>query len=222
MKALKAALIAATMLIATIAAKADTTGDPLHGFCVGCAPLGGVIGMPPGTLTFGFNSSPAGLSGTLFLDFLEPSNSTQVISSVTGFATGTAVLFSVTPWTSGTLENYLGAPFNAGQPVNPIDAFLPATKLFDATATGYLDYTLNAGAISNMSGQCCVPNDLFTLQALLPLGTIIAAFLIEADNTVVATASSSALLVTPIPAAIWLFGSGLLGLIGLSRRRKAA
>jgi hypothetical protein len=25
----------------------------------------------------------------------------------------------------------------------------------------------------------------------------------------------------PIPAAVWLFGSGLLGLIGIARRRKA-
>ena len=28
--------------------------------------------------------------------------------------------------------------------------------------------------------------------------------------------------VVPIPAAVWLFGSGLLGLIGISRRKKAA
>jgi len=26
----------------------------------------------------------------------------------------------------------------------------------------------------------------------------------------------------PLPAAVWLFGSGLLGLIGIARRRKAA
>ncbi len=28
--------------------------------------------------------------------------------------------------------------------------------------------------------------------------------------------------VVPIPAAVWLFGSGLLGLIGFSKRKKAA
>jgi hypothetical protein len=28
--------------------------------------------------------------------------------------------------------------------------------------------------------------------------------------------------VVPVPAAVWLFGSGLLGLIGISRRKKAA
>jgi hypothetical protein len=26
----------------------------------------------------------------------------------------------------------------------------------------------------------------------------------------------------PVPAAVWLFGSGLLGLVGITRRRKAA
>ena len=29
-------------------------------------------------------------------------------------------------------------------------------------------------------------------------------------------------LTAPVPAAVWLFGSGLLGLIGISRRKKAA
>ena len=29
------------------------------------------------------------------------------------------------------------------------------------------------------------------------------------------------LLATPIPSAVWLFGSGLIGLIGLARRKKA-
>jgi hypothetical protein len=28
--------------------------------------------------------------------------------------------------------------------------------------------------------------------------------------------------VVPIPSAVWLFGSGLLGLVGISRRKKAA
>jgi hypothetical protein len=26
----------------------------------------------------------------------------------------------------------------------------------------------------------------------------------------------------PVPAAVWLFGSGLLGLVGISRRKKSA
>ena len=37
-----------------------------------------------------------------------------------------------------------------------------------------------------------------------------------------ATADSYKLNVVPIPAAVWLFGSGLLGLIGIARRKKAA
>jgi hypothetical protein len=34
--------------------------------------------------------------------------------------------------------------------------------------------------------------------------------------------SSSATAVVPIPAAVWLFGSGLLGLVGIARRKKIA
>ena len=33
------------------------------------------------------------------------------------------------------------------------------------------------------------------------------------------TASNAS--VIPVPAAVWLFGSGLLGLVGVARRRKA-
>ena len=34
--------------------------------------------------------------------------------------------------------------------------------------------------------------------------------------------SSSASVVVPVPAAVWLFGSGVLGLVGIVRRKKAA
>ncbi len=36
------------------------------------------------------------------------------------------------------------------------------------------------------------------------------------DNVVV---TADALVVVPVPAAVWLFGSGLLGLVGISRRK---
>jgi hypothetical protein len=36
------------------------------------------------------------------------------------------------------------------------------------------------------------------------------------------TFANGSVTVVPIPAAMWLFGSGLVGLIGISRRKKAA
>jgi hypothetical protein len=39
------------------------------------------------------------------------------------------------------------------------------------------------------------------------------------NGTLTFAANASAV---PLPAAVWLFGSGLMGLVGVSRRRKAA
>jgi hypothetical protein len=41
-------------------------------------------------------------------------------------------------------------------------------------------------------------------------------------NTLFGDFTFSAAAVVPVPAAIWLFGFGLLGLIGIARRKKAA
>ena len=50
--------------------------------------------------------------------------------------------------------------------------------------------------------------------------TLRTAFNFNAANGVTAAATTS-VTVVPIPAAAWLFGSGLIGLIGLARRKKA-
>jgi hypothetical protein len=43
----------------------------------------------------------------------------------------------------------------------------------------------------------------------------------SADQTTFSWSSSTSTVV-PVPAAVWLFGSGLIGLVGLARRKKAA
>jgi hypothetical protein len=43
-------------------------------------------------------------------------------------------------------------------------------------------------------------------------------FDIGSGNSLTVTSVNSS--VVPIPAAVWLFGSGLIGLIGLARRKK--
>ena len=56
---------------------------------------------------------------------------------------------------------------------------------------------------------------LFKADCGASAGCAINAFI---DNVVIDTDTG----VVPVPAAVWLFGSGLLGLIGIARRRKAA
>jgi len=80
---------------------------------------------------------------------------------------------------------------------------------FDNTLTG-----LNGGM--KMSFLAIDPND----QGLAPIATTFAGTwsVNAAAGTLDYTAGVSAV---PVPAAVWLFGSGLLGLVGVSRRKKA-
>jgi len=76
-------------------------------------------------------------------------------------------------------------------------------------------------------------NSVFTLQITNPTN---AAFLdgirngaksvngntVDIDDLLLAADGNLALQAVPIPAAVWLFASGLLGLVGMAKRRKAA
>ena len=62
----------------------------------------------------------------------------------------------------------------------------------DASQSGFIEFTLGAGGVNAMSISGFVDSN--------------------------GTAES----VVPVPAAVWLFGSGLLGLVGVARRKQAA
>src|SRR5262245_49260387 len=124
---MKRILLAAVALIAaTTYASADgVVDDPLHGVClVGCAANGVNISIPNPPLNFGFEASPAQVSGGLTMDFLVPvadgiGPSINVTGSANGALSFTANLFSTTPWTSGQLDTYLGI---SASPTNTLDA----------------------------------------------------------------------------------------------------
>ena len=72
---------------------------------------------------------------------------------------------------------------------------------------------------------------LFTAQPSTLTVTLLASDLVQGDTAVALrdrasldiTRSAGFLLTTsavPVPAAVWLFGSGLIGLIGVARRKK--
>lgn len=58
----------------------------------------------------------------------------------------------------------------------------------------------------------------FTFLSQDPNASIAANCTFELDNTCPTVTASA----VPVPAAVWLFGSGLLGLVGIARRKKAA
>ena len=212
--------------VLSVPARANTI-DPLHGFCVDCTSNGTNLSLN-GDGTFGWLSSPPGLTGTMSIEFLIPNDTnlaTFVMPGVSGFAAGIPALFSSTAWTSSDLTIYLGI---TASPPNPLSSFLTATNTVDPAATGYFDFRLLGIDISKgLLGPGSTPNDLFTLSAGLPIGSVITAFVVtcgEACDTT-STAQSESLLVNaptvvPIPAAMWLFGTGMIGLVTLSRRKR--
>jgi len=83
---------------------------------------------------------------------------------------------------------------------------------------GDIDMGQGADAIVTC-GVDCADGDSFTLDynAVVPSGAFIGvAYVLHLSGTV---GGPSAI---PVPAAVWLFGSGLLGLVGVARRRKVA
>jgi hypothetical protein len=83
---------------------------------------------------------------------------------------------------------------------------------------GDIDMGQGADAIVTC-GNTCEVGDSFTLDynAVVPSGSFIGvAYQFHITGTI------GEQTVIPIPAAVWLFGSGLLGLVGVARRRKAA
>lgn len=77
-------------------------------------------------------------------------------------------------------------------------------------------------AVLACAGGTCEAGESFTLDyaAVVPTGDPSgfggAAYTVHLQGLVVEVSA------VPVPAAVWLFGSGLLGLVGVARRRKAA
>src|SRR5438067_8796738 len=138
------AIPAALAFTATPALAAPDVNPPtLHGFCSVAAPCpdtttNGIANSPTSVNppVFGFATSGASDSGTLYIAILTPDNlAAPGPFTFTGYLTGTASLYSPTPWTSGQLETYLGGL--DASPANPIGGYLPATQAYGPTAVGF-------------------------------------------------------------------------------------
>jgi hypothetical protein len=89
------------------------------------------------------------------------------------------------------------------------------------TATGYLEQ-IYVGIISKDAALTGIHIDMFTAywdaEMNKDIVTSFAPFSHDAEFSTVPLPPTE----VPIPAAVWLFGSGLLGLVGISGRKKAA
>jgi len=199
-------LVFASIFVAVLAlASAPAQADTLHGFCVSvtCSDNGAVTPVSTGTFTFGFNVDPGPQTGTDTLVVLTLAN----VGSSINLGAGSATLLG-TQWTSGQLDSFLGI---SAQPTNPFDNY----SGLDGGAGAFFVYELNLGTQTvNSDGS----GPLFSATNL-PIGTFILDFLDTGGKFVIGTPNSAALQVVPEPSTIVLLGSGLLGLVGLARRK---
>ena len=93
-----------------------------------------------------------------------------------------------------------------------------STSVSDADNGTYVEVALNSLAISALNtanGEFAIGGAVTTLRS--PLSTAERIFGWSHTNSNVELIVST----IPIPASVWLFGSGLLGLVGMARRKKA-
>jgi hypothetical protein len=128
--------------------------------------------------------------------------------------------------TLGALLNYengLDGEINTGGVLNGLTTATVVTGSGLYTAAGQSKYGLLGAPDYSALGSTPVQlfgltgnNTTSTLQSYI-LGTVT----LDASGVLTFTGNSGGSPV-PLPAAVWLFGSGLMGLVGVSRRRKAA
>jgi len=145
-----------------------------------------------GPLSFGLSELPTSVSATFMLGAGTVGLNSVIFSK--SDVVSADVAFGDATWTESLLDTFSMSLF-LGATVNSLNyAFLPTTSV---TAEGpvVLNFPLSITGTDIASGQS------------FEYGYT------ESTQTVSAA-------VVPIPAAVWLFGSGLLGLVGMARRKK--
>lgn len=173
------------------------------------------------------------------------------IALLTSGAANSATVFSPEVNVDGTLENvdfiYLSVPtnftlglFDAGDTtfVTPLQVNTGNAVSFTPNTTGAVSYTATndqtASSIpipTTLGGNAAFILGMFDANQVTWFGdsgaTDISGGAGTAFNVSFTSASGQVMgidmrLAVPVPAAIWLFGSGLLGMIGIARRKKTA
>lgn len=151
------------------------------------------------------------LTGTMTMDFGTGAGSAVMTPSVT---------FSGFFWTAHNIQLQATGP-----------GTVQATMLFDWN--GNLNIPVTAlfsmtPVVCNGGPPCLGTGSTFAIQTLdgdgdgIPGNAMASGPFAGFNATFGGTATVSSVSAVPVPAAVWLFGSGLLGLVGIARRKKAA
>lgn len=162
-------------------------------------PMGGAIsGLPGSTIGWGFN-----------------------LSNTENFLVVTSAAFE-SATTLGTFTDFISASnFFVVGPA-PSASTVWAQTFNASTQTGIGSFTINPGAAAGSvtNGQIVLSYDLFSRS---PVDALFNPDTDTLSNGNLVTASASVSVpgtIVPLPAAVWLFGSALVGLVGIGWRRQ--
>lgn len=84
-----------------------------------------------------------------------------------------------------------------------------------------ITYTPGSSSDPDLQALANAGSGIQTTSFQFPISTSLTDLFSGNNGTTTNTSFSGSITAVPIPAAVWLFGSGLLGLVGIARRKKA-
>ena len=224
-------VLLAVLMLAVVGANADT----LHGYCVPpaspCIDNGTITPTTnnPPFFAFSYSGNINRANGDFLLIGLVPDNQNSGFSLTlngvnTTVASVAGSLVSTTEWMAPPthfLSAYVTTP-TFPHNSHPMDAYLPSTQGVDPGANGYFVYFFDFGAFNYQTA----PGDpRFSVgSGAVPQGMIFLAAMYDSRGDVtVDTPNSASILAAgspvPEPDTLLMFGSGIIGLAGVLRRK---
>ena len=181
---------------------------PLNAAAAVVIDFGTGLAGPGGTLSYdGVNTIGTNINiGSLTAQGTPANAGTYLTNAILNFDTGanTISIFGDVPGLGIAPTILLSGSFSSFT-YTPISGPSGLTEVFSGQGPDIKD----AGLLAILGVPTNTPFDFFGFSIESVNGTVVSTDIVNTE-------------VVPVPAAVWLFGSGLIGLVGIARRKKAA
>ncbi len=169
-----------------------------------------------------FESGVATATGTTSV--VDPAVSMSILDGITQSSTASGTATDGFSWTDALTDLDITVTNSSGMDLTfsfDYSIMLDASTLGDANANASVDFLDDLGFVDIQAIVDAVDGS----AGMLALNGKFAFGLADGEENLISgfvDSFGSAEAVVPVPAAVWLFGSGLLGLVGIARRKQAA